>query len=91
MIALDKRGAINYYKSMKKHSGSCDKQCGHMLDNGHVLATTMTQRALDNDPRVAEYYEIEGGKVFEFVYAFARPVAAIYRATAAQLGIKELA
>ncbi len=62
-----------------------------MLDIGHVLATPMIQCALNNDPRVTEHYDIEGGKVLEFVYAFNRPVAAIYRATASQLGIKELA
>lgn len=74
----------------KKHTGSCTRDCGHSLDNGHVLATPMTQQALNNDPRVAEYHEIENGSVFEFVYAPFRPVAAIHRATASQLGIKDL-
>lgn len=74
---------------MKQHTGSCDKQCGHQLDYGHVPATPLTQRVLDNDPRVVEYREIEDGKVFEFVYAYARPVAAYYRANAANL-VKDL-
>lgn len=72
-------------KKALKHPGSCDKNCGHQLDIGHVPANPMTQRALNNDPRVAEYYDVEGGDVFEFVYAYGRPVAAIYKATARDL------
>lgn len=75
---------------MKPHTGSCTKDCGHKLDFGHVTATTLIQQALDRDPRVVEYYGIEDGEVYEFVYSPARPVPAIYRATASQLGITEL-
>ena len=77
-----------------KHSGGCTKQCGHLLDCGHAHYTQLIQRALDNDPRVIEYYELpedpHGQMWQEFVYAPFRPVAAIYKATAAQLGIKDL-
>ena len=77
---------------MERHTGSCTKQCGHKLDFGHVLAspTNTFELALSRDPRVVEYYDIEDGAVIEFVYAYSRPVAGIYRATASQLGIAEL-
>ena len=73
-----------------KHTGSCTKTCGHKLDFGHVTATTLIQQALDRDPRVVEYYGIEDGEVYEFVYSPSRTVALIYKATACQLGISEL-
>ena len=76
-----------------KHNGSCSKDCGHKLDFGHVLAsqTALIEQALNRDPRVVEYYDIEDGGVIEFVYAYSRPVAAIYKVAARDLGIKELA
>ena len=72
------------------HTGSCTKQCGHILDYGHVKANPETQHALTTDPRVVEWVEIEDGQKFVFVYAVRRPVATIYKATARKLGIKEL-
>ena len=77
---------------MKRHTGSCTKQCGHKLDFGHVLAspTNTFELALSRDPRVVEFYDIEDGGVIEFVYAPGRPVAAIYKSSACQLGIAEL-
>ena len=65
---------------------------GNKLDFGHVLAspTNTFELALSRDPRVVEFYDIEDGGVIEFVYAPGRSVAAIYKATASQLGIKEL-
>ena len=73
-----------------KHAGACSKTCGHSLDYGHVKANPETQHALNTDPRVVEWTEIEDGRVFEFVYAPKRLVSAIYRATARDLGIKDL-
>ena len=81
----------SHFPGRLKHTGSCDKQCGHLLDFGHVLANPLIQRALDNDPRVVEWTLIENDEVFEFIYAPKRPVAAIYKATASQLGIRDLA
>jgi hypothetical protein len=75
---------------MKKHTGSCDKTCGHKLCFGHVSATPLIQQALNRDPRVVEYSEIEDGNIFEFTYAYSRPVAAIYKVSARDLGIVEL-
>jgi putative SOS response-associated peptidase YedK len=73
-----------------KHPGSCDKNCGHMLDMMTVPYTQDVQRLLDRDPRVVEYRAIDR-EWLEVVYACHRPVAAIYRASAAQLRIQELA
>jgi hypothetical protein len=73
-----------------KHNGSCSKTCGHKLDFGHVLATPEVQRELDRDPRVVEWTLIEDGTVFEFVYAYSRPMPAIYKANARNLHIEEL-
>lgn len=75
---------------MTQHSGSCTKTCGHMLDMMHVKANPETQRQLDRDPRVVEYSLLDGDEWFEVVYAPKRPVAAIYRASAAALGIADL-
>jgi hypothetical protein len=71
-----------------KHTGSCDKQCGHALDQFQVRATPEVQRQLDRDPRVVEYDLIDDW--FHVVYAYRRPVAAIYYTAAMQLRIKEL-
>jgi len=87
-----KVGVVTYYRDMKntlKHAGSCDKTCGHALDNMTVPYNQAVQRLLDRDPRVVEYSE--DGEWLHVVYAYRRPVAAIYRASAAQLGIQELA
>lgn len=73
-----------------KHTGSCSRECGHVLDTGYVLATPEAQHVLNTDPRVVEYHEVEDGEVFEFVYGHGW-VDAIYLANAAQLGIGELA
>ena len=72
------------------HSGSCSKTCGHALDITTVKANPETQRQLDRDPRVVEYREIDRDWL-DVIYACHRPVAAIYHASAAQLGIQELA
>jgi hypothetical protein len=72
------------------HNGSCDKTCGHALDTFHVRHTAEIQRQLDRDPRVVEYSNIDA-EWLEVIYAYRRPVAAIYRASAAHLGITELA
>ena len=78
-----------------KHNGSCSKTCGHALDITTVKANPETQRQLDRDPRVVEYTELDpvehGGDWFKVVYAYRRPVAAIYRADAAALGMRDLA
>jgi hypothetical protein len=74
-----------------KHNGSCDKTCGHALDTFHVRYTAEIQRQLDRDPRVVEYCNIDTDWLWlEVTYAYRRPVAAIYRASAAHLGITEL-
>jgi hypothetical protein len=73
-----------------KHNGHCDKTCGHELDIMIVPYTQAVQLLLDRDPRVVEYSEIDA-EWLEVVYSYRRPVAAIYRASAAQLGIQELA
>jgi putative SOS response-associated peptidase YedK len=72
-----------------KHAGSCDKTCGHALDIMTVPYSTLVQQLLDRDPRVIEYKALDN-EWLEVVYAYKRPVAAIYRASAAQLGITEL-
>lgn len=72
-----------------KHNGSCDKTCGHALDMMTVPYTQAVQRLLDRDPRVVEYREIDS-EWLEVVYAYRRPVAAIHKSTARQLGITEL-
>lgn len=72
-----------------KHNGHCEKTCGHALDMMTVPYTQAVQLLLDRDPRVVEYSEIDG-EWLEVVYAYRRPVAAIYKASACQLGIAEL-
>ena len=75
-----------------KHNGGCNETCGHALDTFEVRHTTEIQRQLDRDPRVVEYWNIDTEcEWLEVVYAYRRRVAAIYRASAAQLGITELA
>ncbi len=79
---------------MTKHNGSCSKTCGHALDITTVKANPETQRQLDRDPRVVEYKELDpehGGNWFQVLYAYRRPVEAIYRARAASLGMRDLA
>ncbi len=72
-----------------KHTGSCDKTCGHALDMFQIRANPEIQRQLDRDPRVVEYQLVDD--YFHVVYAYRRPVAAIYYAAAMQLRIRELA
>lgn len=73
-----------------KHNGHCDKTCGHALDMMTVPYTQAVQLLLDRDPRVVEYREIDR-EWLEVVYAYRRPVAAIYYVAAMDLRIEELA
>lgn len=71
------------------HTGSCTKDCGHMLDSGHTRHTELAQRTLDRDPRVVEYNEIAGGWL-EFLYARDRRVTTLHLVAARAAGIGEL-
>ena len=77
-----------------RHKGSCTYYCGHQLDIAHVRANPGVQRQLDRDPRVVEYTMVKADdevEHFEFVYSPYRQVASIYRVSAEQLKIKDLA